>query len=58
MFINIIENKPMDFYNEYGKRLFDLVLAIVGLIIILPAFIIISILIKLNGNKGPIFFTQ
>jgi lipopolysaccharide/colanic/teichoic acid biosynthesis glycosyltransferase len=37
------------------KRIFDCVVAILGLIILAPSFFIIGILIKLN-DKGPIFF--
>ncbi len=39
------------------KYLFDRILALVGLIILLPVFIIISILIKIK-MPGPIFFRQ
>lgn len=39
------------------KRLFDLVLAIIGILISIPLFIIISILIKLN-SEGKIIFKQ
>lgn len=39
------------------KRLFDIVLSLLGLIILSPLFIIIAILIKLD-SKGPVFFIQ
>ncbi|MFQ3549189.1 MAG: sugar transferase [Armatimonadota bacterium] len=40
-----------------AKRLFDLFWSILGLIIIFPLLIIVSILIKID-DKGPIFFRQ
>ena len=39
------------------KRIIDFLLSLIGLIILLPVFIIIAILIKL-GSKGPVFFTD
>jgi lipopolysaccharide/colanic/teichoic acid biosynthesis glycosyltransferase len=46
-----------NFYTKYGKRIFDVTASIIGLIVLLPLFIIIAILIKLN-DKGPIFYKQ
>lgn len=42
---------------EYIKRIIDLVCSIFGLIILLPVFILIAILIKIE-SKGPVFFVQ
>ena len=39
------------------KRLLDIILSLLGLIVLLPVFIIIMIAIKLD-SKGPIFFKQ
>jgi len=39
------------------KRIFDMVVSGVGLIILFPIFVIIGILIKLD-SKGPVFFVQ
>jgi lipopolysaccharide/colanic/teichoic acid biosynthesis glycosyltransferase len=39
------------------KRIFDIILAITGILILIPFFIIIGVLIKLD-SKGPIFFRQ
>ena len=36
------------------KRLFDIVVSFIGLVFLLPIFLIISIIIKLD-SKGPIF---
>lgn len=42
-------------YNKYIKRICDIVISFIGLIISLPLFLIIGILIK-TESKGPIFF--
>ena len=39
------------------KRIFDLVFSILGIIVISPFCIVVSIAIKLN-DKGPVFFKQ
>ena len=39
------------------KRLFDIIFSFLGLILLLPLFIIVSILIKVDSS-GPIFFLQ
>lgn len=39
------------------KRIFDFIVALIGLIILVPLFGIIGLLIKLN-DKGPVFFKQ
>ncbi len=40
-----------------GKRIFDLVFALSGLVVLSPFFIIIGLLIKVT-SKGPIFYRQ
>jgi lipopolysaccharide/colanic/teichoic acid biosynthesis glycosyltransferase len=44
-------------YRKYGKRLFDIVVSLLGLVFLLPIFMIISILIYLNMGR-PILFVQ
>jgi len=44
-------------YKKFGKRLFDIVCSLSGLIILLPFLILISLLIKVF-SPGPIFFLQ
>ena len=44
-------------YKKFGKRVFDLIASIFGLIILAPLFLIVALLIKI-GSKGPIFFVQ
>jgi lipopolysaccharide/colanic/teichoic acid biosynthesis glycosyltransferase len=39
------------------KRVFDIVISLVGIILLFPFFIILSLWIKLD-SKGPVFFTQ
>ena len=39
------------------KRLFDVILSFVAIIILIPVFIIVSILIKIDSS-GPVFFLQ
>lgn len=44
-------------FSLYAKRVFDIVVASIMLIILLPVFIVLSIIIKLD-SKGPIMFRQ
>lgn len=39
------------------KRFFDFVISVIGIIILLPVFVIIAVLIRIN-SKGPIFYKQ
>lgn len=39
------------------KRIFDIVISLCGITILVPIFIVIAILIKLN-SKGPVFYIQ
>jgi len=41
--------------NNFGRRLFDIVTSVLGLILLSPIFLIISIIIKIS-SPGPIFF--
>lgn len=43
--------------NSFLKRLFDLILSTIALIVLSPLFLIVSIIIKLNDG-GPVFFVQ
>ena len=44
-------------YKKFGKRVFDIIASAIGLVLLSPLFIIISIWIKLS-SKGPIFYKQ
>jgi len=54
--INLSEN-PIYGWNRVLKRLLDIMIAFVGLIIAAPFLIIISFMVKLS-SPGPIFFKQ
>ena len=47
----------MNFINKILKRLLDIVASGIGIIILSPILIIISIIIKIT-SRGPIFFKQ
>lgn len=44
-------------YNNVIKRVFDLLISLILFIVLLPIFLIVGILIKLD-DKGPIFYKQ
>lgn len=44
-------------YQKFGKRLFDILLSFVALLVLAPIFLIIGILVKIE-SKGPVFFVQ
>lgn len=48
---------PVNFYEKFGKRFFDVTVSFAGLVVLSPVFLIISLLIKLT-DKGPVFFKQ
>lgn len=43
--------------SDYGKRAFDVIMSAIGLILLSPFFIIISLLIKFD-SPGPVLFKQ
>lgn len=44
-------------YSKYLKRPLDFILALIGMVLLSPVFLLIMLAIKLN-SKGPIFFKQ
>ncbi len=44
-------------YKRYVKRMIDFIIALVGLIVLSPIFLILSILIKID-SKGPVLYNQ
>ena len=48
---------PRGFYRRYGKRLLDLFLSILALIVLAPFFLIAAVLIRLE-SPGPVFYIQ
>ena len=47
----------MNKFHDFIKRIFDIILAIIFILLFSPIFIVVSILIKLD-SKGPIIFKQ
>jgi lipopolysaccharide/colanic/teichoic acid biosynthesis glycosyltransferase len=45
------------FYRRHGKRVFDLALAVPGLVLLSPLLCLIAVAIKLT-SRGPVFFVQ
>ena len=48
-------------HREFGlvaKRVFDVVVAGLALLVLLPLFLVIAVAVKLSDRKGPIFFKQ
>ncbi len=54
--INLRES-PMYGWNRINKRILDIIISVISLILLSPIFLIIAILIKCT-SKGPIFFVQ
>lgn len=44
-------------YTTFGKRLFDVLASFVGLICLMPMFLVLGVAVKLS-SKGPIFYMQ
>lgn len=42
---------------RFGKRTFDILFALVGIVLAVPVFLVVALLIKL-ASSGPVFFTQ
>lgn len=53
----ISKNKKEKKLGFFIKRIFDIIASLITLIVLIPIFIILGILIKLD-SKGPIFFMQ
>jgi len=48
-----IKGTPLDGWGRVWKRLFDIILSFIGLIILIPIYLIVGLIIKLD-SKGPI----
>ncbi len=57
--IPIVEVKktPLDGWGRIVKRIFDIVVASLAIIILLPVFLLTAILIKID-SRGPVFFSR
>lgn len=51
------KNDPMPEWQKSIKRLLDIVISVLAIVILMPFFILVAVGIKLT-SKGPIFFTQ
>src|SRR6185436_19934650 len=51
----VLKASPLEGWGSVVKRILDVIISALGLIILSPVFLIIAILIKLN-SKGPVFF--
>ncbi|SDS29574.1 Sugar transferase involved in LPS biosynthesis (colanic, teichoic acid) [Paenibacillaceae bacterium GAS479] len=40
------------------KRAIDIIAATIGLVLLLPLFVLLAVLIKLEDRRGPVFFSQ
>ena len=54
---NKITPRKVGFFYFFSKYTFDLLVSLISIIILLPAFIIIGIIVKCS-SKGPIFFVD
>lgn len=45
-------------WQETVKRMMDIGVALVALLVFLPVFVVVPVLIKLEDPKGPVFFRQ
>ncbi len=52
-----VKNNSKRWYNRFFKRIFDLVLTLLGLVFALPLGLVIALLVKLD-SKGPILFSH
>lgn len=50
-----VQRPPLSVFDQCVKRAFDLTFATIGLIVLSPLFLVVSIAIKLN-SPGPVFF--
>lgn len=49
--------RPLSMLDIIVKRMFDIVLAMIGIVLLAPLFALMAVLIKLD-SKGPVFFLQ
>jgi exopolysaccharide biosynthesis polyprenyl glycosylphosphotransferase len=52
-----VKRTPLDGWGRIIKRLFDIVVSLVFIIILSPVFILVAVIIKLD-SRGPIFFSK
>jgi len=47
----------MSFYQKFGKRIIDLIISSIAILLLWPFFLLVSLLIKIN-SPGPVIFKQ
>ncbi|MCP5053924.1 MAG: sugar transferase [bacterium] len=52
-----MENNLLSPLNRFLKRFFDLVSSCIAIILLLPVFLVLALLIKMD-SRGPVFFSQ
>ncbi|HRI84342.1 MAG TPA: undecaprenyl-phosphate glucose phosphotransferase [Ignavibacteria bacterium] len=52
-----LKSMPMNVWNRFTKRVFDIVVSSLALIFLFPVMLIIGILVKVT-SKGPLFYNQ
>lgn len=55
-FTDVVDNEKIRLYSII-KKIMDLVLSLIGLILLIPVFLILAILVKLD-SKGPVFYAH
>ncbi len=53
----VLKNTPLDGWGRVLKRLVDVIVSLIGLIILSPVYLLVAILVKLD-SRGPVFFHQ
>ena len=53
----IIEEENISVFYEAAKRVMDIILSFIGLVLLSPILLLVSLFIKID-SKGPIFFKQ
>ena len=56
--VNSINLKIKKVLNQIAKRSIDIIVGIIGLVILIPLTVIVTVLNLFEKEKGPIFFTQ
>ena len=55
--ILFVPNARQGFYRRSGKRVFDIVATAVGLLLLAPLLLLVTLLLKLT-SRGPVFYSQ
>lgn len=57
LLIKEIQFDPLPFWQKSIKRILDIVISVISLLVLTPFFILIAVIIN-RTSKGPVFFTQ